>query len=89
MPKQGIVVLVVHEVLSDVNTRAEIVKWVAESLRPFEIVKDQGLQFLMKTGRPEYYLPSPSTISRDVRVMFVCTYERIAKMTKVSSRTLN
>jgi hypothetical protein len=44
------VVLVVHGVLSDVNnTRAEIVKWVAESLRPFEIVKDQGFQCLMKT----------------------------------------
>ncbi|KAG1763906.1 hypothetical protein EV702DRAFT_951416, partial [Suillus placidus] len=45
------------------ETRAKIVKWVAESLRPFGIVKDQGFQSLMKTGRPEYYLPSPSTIS--------------------------
>ncbi|KAG1723998.1 hypothetical protein EDD22DRAFT_982907 [Suillus occidentalis] len=33
------------------ETRAEI------------IVKDQGFQSLMKTGRPEYYIPSPSTIS--------------------------
>ncbi|KAG1851080.1 hypothetical protein DFJ58DRAFT_661789, partial [Suillus subalutaceus] len=49
--------------------RAEIVCWVSESLRPFDIVKDRAFQSLMKTGRPEYYLPSPSTISRDVRLI--------------------
>ncbi|KAG0692591.1 hypothetical protein DFH29DRAFT_817383 [Suillus ampliporus] len=32
------------------------------NLRPFEIVKDRGFQSLMKTGQPEYYLPSPTTI---------------------------
>ncbi|KAG1723200.1 hypothetical protein EDD22DRAFT_982946 [Suillus occidentalis] len=45
------------------ETRAEIVRWVLESLHPFEIVMDQGFQSLMKTRRPEYYIPSPSTIS--------------------------
>jgi hypothetical protein len=38
--------------------RAEIVRWVSESLCPFVIVEDQGFKSLMKTGRPEYYLPS-------------------------------
>ncbi|KAG2127194.1 uncharacterized protein EDB93DRAFT_1257150 [Suillus bovinus] len=59
---------------------AEMVCWVSESLRPFEIVKDWGFQSLMKTGRPEYYIPSPSTISRDVRLVFARTHQRVAKM---------
>lgn len=79
-------VLIVHSSWSDVNDRAEIVKWVAESLRPFEVVQDKGFQSLMKTGRPEYYIPSPSTVSRDVRQVFVRTRKRIAKMTKVRLR---
>ncbi|KAG0708068.1 hypothetical protein DFH29DRAFT_979429 [Suillus ampliporus] len=55
------------------ETKAELVHWVAESLQPFDIVKDRGFQSLMKTGRPKYYIPSPRTISCDVRL-------RIAKM---------
>ncbi|KAG2085759.1 uncharacterized protein F5147DRAFT_588833 [Suillus discolor] len=35
---------------------------------------------LMKTGRPEYYIPSPRTISRDVRLVFARMHKRIAKM---------
>jgi hypothetical protein len=64
--------------------RSEIVRWVSESLRPFNIVKDQGFQSLMKTGRPEYYLQSPSTVSRDVRLVFVRTCQRVAKLLQVS-----
>src|SRR5260370_39219926 len=52
------------------ETRAEIVQWVAESLQPFAIVKDRGFRSLMKTGRPDYYIPSPSTIARDVKAVF-------------------
>jgi hypothetical protein len=37
----------------------------------------------MKTGRPEYYLPSPSTVSRDVKKVFARTRERIAAMLQV------
>ncbi|KIK35542.1 hypothetical protein CY34DRAFT_60168, partial [Suillus luteus UH-Slu-Lm8-n1] len=69
--------------------RAEIVHWVSESLRPFEVVKDRGFQSLMKTGRPEYYLPSPTTISRDVRLVFVWTRKRIAKMLQEYDGKLN
>jgi hypothetical protein len=65
--------------------RAEIVRWVSESKRPFQIVKDRGFQSLMKTGRPEYHIPSPETVSRDVRNVFVNVRKRIAKMLKVSS----
>ncbi|OBZ79481.1 putative AC9 transposase [Grifola frondosa] len=62
------------------EVRAEIVRWVAESVRPFRIVKDRGFLSLMKTGRPQHYIPSPSTVSRDVRLVFVRARSRIAKM---------
>jgi hypothetical protein len=64
--------------------RAEIVHWVSESTRPFKIVKDRGFQSLMKTGWPGYYIPSPSTVSRDVRMVFAHTRQRIANMLQVS-----
>ena len=34
----------------------------------------------MKTGRPETYIPSPETISHDVRLIYARTRERLAKM---------
>ncbi|KAG1866660.1 hypothetical protein DFJ58DRAFT_654764, partial [Suillus subalutaceus] len=55
-----------HRQHTQAETRAEIVCWVSESLHPFNIIKDCAFQSLMKTGRPEYYLPSPSTVSHDV-----------------------
>lgn len=65
-------------------SRVEIVKWVAESCRPFSIVRDPGFKKLMKTGRPGYYLPSPSTVSRDVKMVFARTRQRVAKLLQVS-----
>jgi len=59
---------------------AEIVKWVAKSMRPFNIVEDNGFKILMKTGRPEYYIPSRCTVARDVNHVFTKTRARIAKM---------
>ncbi|KIM52480.1 hypothetical protein SCLCIDRAFT_141029, partial [Scleroderma citrinum Foug A] len=37
-------------------------------------------QSLMKTGRPEYYLPHPTTVSHDVQLVFACTHQCLAKM---------
>jgi len=67
----------------NIHHSAEIVRWVAESKRPFKIVNDRGFQSLMKTGRPEYYIPSAETVSRDVKKVFVCVRQRIAKMLQV------
>ena len=58
-------------------------RWVAESARPFKIVADHGFQSLMKTGRPSYYIPSPSQVSRDVRLVFGRSRGRIAKLLQV------
>jgi hypothetical protein len=56
---------------------------VAESVRPFKIVEDRGFLSLMKTGRPEYYVPSAATVSKDVQLVFGRSRERIAKMLQV------
>ena len=68
----------------DICDRVEIVRWVTENLRPFSIVSDRGFQSLMKTGRPGYYIPSPSTVSRDVKLVFARSRQRIAAMLRVS-----
>jgi hypothetical protein len=66
------------------------VRWVAENMRPFGIVKDRGFQNLMKTGQPGYYIPSPNTVSHDVKKVFIMCRQRIAKMLQVSElSTLN
>jgi hypothetical protein len=66
-----------------VEARTELVCWVAESLRPFWIVDVHGFQCLMKTGQLQYYLPSPMTVSRNVKTVFAKTRGRIAKMLQV------
>src|SRR5277367_6304591 len=60
--------------------RAEIVRWVSESKRPFKIITDRAFRSLMKTGRLEYPIPSAETVSRDVRNVFVNVRKRLAKI---------
>jgi hypothetical protein len=62
---------------------------VRESLWPFKIVEDCGFLNLMKMGQPEYYIPSASTVSRDVRLVFSWTWDRIAKLLQVKSQLAN
>ncbi|KAI0691921.1 hypothetical protein C8T65DRAFT_586995 [Cerioporus squamosus] len=50
--------------------------------QPYEIVHNCVFLTLMKTGRPKYKIPSPSTISRDVRHVFTRCRSQIAKMLK-------
>lgn len=65
--------------------RAEIVRWVSESLHLFSIIDNRGFQSLMKTGHPAYYIPSCWTVSCDVHLVFVHTCNCIAEMLQVSS----
>ncbi|KAJ6587344.1 hypothetical protein B0H10DRAFT_1831741, partial [Mycena sp. CBHHK59/15] len=51
----------------------------SESLRPFVIVKDRAYRRLMKSGRTSAYIPSPTTIARDVKLLFNKTRERLKK----------
>ncbi|KAG2345886.1 hypothetical protein BDR05DRAFT_843821, partial [Suillus weaverae] len=78
-----------HHQHTRVETRAEIMRWVSKNLRPFNIIKDCAFQSLMKTGRPEYYIPSPSTVSRDVRLVFAQTRQRVATMLQEYNGKIN
>jgi len=51
---------------------------------PFQIVNNHGFRSLMKTGRPECYIPSAETISCDVKKVFVHVHNHIATMLQVS-----
>ena len=58
----------------------------AENKRPFQIVNDRAFRSLMKTERPEIYIPSAETLSRDVKNVFVSARKRISEMLQVSFR---
>ena len=69
------------------DTRAEVVRWVSESNRPFQIVADHGFLALMKTGRPHMWIPRPTTVASDVRMVFARTRQQVAVMLQVSAIT--
>ena len=73
----------INWIILDAIDSAEIVRWVAESKRPFQIVNDRAFKSLMKTGRPGYRIPSAETVSKDVKQVFVRVRHRIAKMLQV------
>ena len=54
-------------------------------MRSLKIVEDPGFHRLMKTGRPQYKIPSRRTVARDVHVVFRKVKERIAKMLQVNN----
>lgn len=66
-----------------VNRIAHVL-WVAESARPYHIVEDRGFQEVMKTGRVHTYIPSPSTVSRDVKINFKRAQQKVKWLLQVS-----
>ncbi|KAF9020042.1 hypothetical protein BDZ89DRAFT_903697, partial [Hymenopellis radicata] len=68
--------------LSNAETRAECARWCAENFRPFNVVADRAFKKLMKTGRPGTYIPHPTTVSRDTKILFAKTRRRLAKKFK-------
>ncbi|EJF62536.1 hypothetical protein DICSQDRAFT_13360, partial [Dichomitus squalens LYAD-421 SS1] len=61
-----------HRLLTKAETRCD--------LRPFTTLKDRGFLMIVKCGHPGFYVPSPTTVSRDVKVVFVATRKRLARM---------
>lgn len=59
-------------------------RWVSECARPFRVVQDRGYRWLQKEGRPDQYVPSKETVSRDVKHLFEKTKEKIAVELQVS-----
>lgn len=58
--------------------------WVSEDLCPYSIVNDRVFKSLMKMGRPDHYIPLPSTVSHDMRLVFAQTRQHVATMLRVS-----
>nr|GAT44897.1 predicted protein [Mycena chlorophos] len=69
--------------------KAETLRWCAENNRPFSIVEDNRYRNLQKTGRPHYYIPSATTVSRDTKRVFARSRKRIAKMLQEYDGNLN
>ena len=65
------------------TSSTEIVRWVSENMRPFEVVNDRSFQSLMMTGQPVYHLPHARTVTRNVTLVFARTKERITEMLQV------
>jgi hypothetical protein len=78
-----------HRQHTQTEARAAIIQWVSESKRSFNIVSDRGFQCLMKTRRPEIHIPSPSTVSHDVKKVFVNVRKCMAKMLQEHDGNLN
>jgi hypothetical protein len=57
---------------------------VTESKRLFESVNDHRFWSLMKTGRPEYYIPSVVTLSHNVQNVLVHVCKQVVHMLQVS-----
>jgi hypothetical protein len=53
-------------------------------MRSMKIVEDPGFHRLMKTGRPQYKIPSRRTVARDVHVVFQRVKEHISKILQVN-----
>ncbi|PBK86090.1 hypothetical protein ARMGADRAFT_870890, partial [Armillaria gallica] len=55
----------------------------------FAIVRDCGYKCLMKTSWPSCYIPSPSTVARDVKTIFEHTCQCILDMLQSHDRELH
>jgi hypothetical protein len=66
-----------------VNRSAHFVRWVTRNNRPTSIVEDQDLRELLMAGRPSLVIPSPATISRDIKASFNKCREHVARLLQV------
>jgi len=73
-------VTVSHRSLTNPEARAHLVKWIAENNRPANILIDRELITILTAGRPHITVPSPKTVTRDVKASFEACRERIGKL---------
>jgi hypothetical protein len=64
-----------------------MVRWVVEYLRPANIVNDEPLHAIVKTGpgRQDVWIPSESTVMRDVRRAYRLGRVQVKAFFEVSS----
>jgi hypothetical protein len=56
-----------------------------KSNQPFQIINNPAFHELMKTQRPDYYIPSTETLSHDIKNVFLQVQEHVSMMLKVIS----
>lgn len=61
-----------------------IARWVSKSMCPFRIVKDRGLRWLCKTGRPHFYLPDETTVAKNVKFFYSWSEHQLAEELQVN-----
>jgi hypothetical protein len=69
--------------LTQTEMKAAMVRWAAKSKWPFKIADDIEFRFMMKTGRPSIYIPSPMTVSRDTKRVFAVVRNWVAALLRV------
>src|SRR5258705_13691968 len=70
-------------ILANIICSVTIARWVSESMRPFSIVKDRGLRWLCRTGRPHFYLPDRTTVAKDVKFLHGWSERQLAEELQV------
>ena len=66
------------------NFRAHIARWCTEISYLHRNIKDHQFDILIKAGHPGTSLPSPMTVSHNIRATFECCCEHIDTTLKVS-----
>jgi hypothetical protein len=72
--------LILLYIIYSSNSSTRIVKWVTKNNRLANIVKDRELRELLTAGRPHIKLPSPDTMSHDIKASFNMCRECIATL---------
>lgn len=57
-----------------------VAKWIFRNHRPFSIIQDQELMQMLRMLYAKVEVPSPNTVSRDVREVFALSRKQVAKI---------
>ncbi|KAH9045962.1 hypothetical protein EDB84DRAFT_1258221, partial [Lactarius hengduanensis] len=71
-----------HRQHTKAEARVEFVRWVCENTSPCPQLRSRAYARLIRTGRPNYYIPSAATLANDVKNVFLQVRRRISTMLK-------
>ena len=83
--ESGMLYFYSYNMLIDCSFSVHVVKWVTENNCPVNIINDRELRKMLTVGRSRIELPSPTTISRDIKACFCVSHDHITKLLRVRS----
>jgi len=83
--ESGMLYFYSYNMLIDCSFSVHVVKWVTENNCPVNIINDRELRKMLTVGRSRIELPSPTTISRDIKACFCVSRDHITKLLRVRS----